>query len=301
MSAMSGNHLTVLVVEDNLGDARLIERTLEDASGSFVVEHADRIARAIDRLAAGGIDIVLLDLSLPDSSGLQTFALVRSCAEDVPIVVLTGLDDEEAATAAVQAGAQDYLVKGTFDSEVIARSVRYAVERHRMQEDLRRLATVDDLTGLFNRRGFLPLAEHHLNLSDRNGEPLVLLFIDLDGLKKVNDVHGHAEGSRMIQDTASVLTKTLRNSDVLARVGGDEFCVLLTAEDAMNAERVLVRLVEAVAAHNARAGREYVLSLSVGAAPYDPTEPCSIEELMERADALMYEEKQRHHRGREAG
>jgi len=147
MSGMSGNHLTVLVVEDNLGDARLIQRSLEDASGSFVVEHADRIARAIDRLANGGIDIVLLDLSLPDSSGLQTFALIRSCAEDVPIVVLTGLDDEEAATAAVQAGAQDYLVKGTFDSEVIARSVRYAVERHRMQEDLRRLATVDDLTG----------------------------------------------------------------------------------------------------------------------------------------------------------
>jgi two-component system cell cycle response regulator len=301
MSAMSGNHLKVLVVEDNFGDARLIERTLEDASGSFVVEHADRIARAIDRLAEGGIDIVLLDLSLPDSSGLQTFALIRSRAEDVPIVVLTGLDDEEAATAAVQAGAQDYLVKGTFDSEVIARSVRYAVERHRMQEDLRRLATVDDLTGLFNRRGFLPLAEHHVNLADRNGEPLVLLFIDLEGLKKVNDVHGHAEGSRMIQDTASVLTKTLRNSDVLARVGGDEFCVLLTGDDAVNAELVLVRLVEAVAAHNARAGRAYELSLSVGAAPYDPTEPCSIEELVERADALMYEEKQRHHRAREAG
>lgn len=298
---MNGNHLTVLVVEDNLGDARLIERSLEDASGSFVVEHADRIARAIDRLTEGDIDIVLLDLSLPDSSGQQTFALIRSCAEDVPILVLTGLDDEEAATAAVQAGAQDYLVKGTFDSEVIARSVRYAVERHRMQEDLRRLATVDDLTGLFNRRGFLPLAEHHLNLADRNGEPLVLLFIDLDGLKRVNDVHGHAEGSRMIQDTASVLTKTLRNSDVLARVGGDEFCVLLTGDDAVNAETVLVRLVEAVAAHNARAGRAYELSLSVGAAPYEATEPCSIEELMERADALMYEEKQRLHRAREAG
>ena len=298
---MSGNHLTVLVVEDNLGEARLIEHALDDASSSFVVEHADRIARAIDRLAEGGIDIVLLDLSLSDSAGLQTFALVRSCAEHVPIVVLTGLDDEEAATAAVQAGAQDYVVKGTFDSEMIARSVRYAVERHRMQEDLRRLATVDDLTGLFNRRGFLPLAEHHLNLADRNGEPLVLLFIDLDGLKKVNDVHGNAEGSRMIQDTASVLTKTLRNSDVLARVSRDEFCVLLTGDDAVNAEPVLVRLVEAVAMHNARAGRAYELSLSVGAAPYDQTEPCSIEELMERADALMYEEKQRRHRAREAG
>ena len=105
----------------------------------------------------------------------------------------------------------------------------------------------------------------------------------------------------MIQDTASVLTKTLRNSDVLARVGGDEFCVLLTGDDAVNAELVLIRLVEAVAAHNARAGRAYELSLSVGAAPYDPTEPCSIEELVERADALMYEEKQRHHRAREAG
>jgi diguanylate cyclase (GGDEF)-like protein len=292
--------LTVLLVEDNPGDARLIEHSLESAAAAFLVEHADRVSAALDRLAQGGVDIVLLDLSLPDSSGLPTFAVVRSCAEDVPIVVLTGLDDEETATSAVQAGAQDYLVKGSFDSDAIARSLRYAVERHRMQQDLRRLATVDDLTGLFNRRGFLPLAEHHLNLSDRHGEPLVLLFIDLDGLKKVNDVHGHAEGSRMIQDTATVLMNTLRTSDVLARVGGDEFCVLLTGDDALNADRVLVRLVESVASHNARAGRVYELSLSVGAASYDPHEPCSIEELMERADALMYEEKQRHHRARDA-
>jgi two-component system cell cycle response regulator len=292
---------TVLVVEDNAGDARLIQHALEGGTGStFVVEHADRLSSALERLDAGGVDIVLLDLSLPDSTGLPTFAVLRSCAEDLPIVVLTGLDDEQTATAAVQAGAQDYLVKGTFDAEVIARSVRYAVERHRMQQDLRRLATVDDLTGLFNRRGFLPLAEHHVNLADRHGDPLVLLFIDLDGLKKVNDIHGHAEGSRMIQDTATVLMNTLRTSDVLARVGGDEFCVLLTGEDASNAERVLVRLVEAVASHNARAGRVYELSLSVGAASYDPREPCSIEELMERADALMYEEKQRHHRARDA-
>jgi two-component system cell cycle response regulator len=294
--------LRVLLVEDNPGDARLIEHALADASSrAFDVEHVDRVATGLERLSEGGIDIVLLDLSLPDSAGLQTFAIVRSCAEDVPIVVLTGLDDEDAATAAVQAGAHDYLVKGSFDSDAIARSVSYAVERHRMQQDLRRLATVDDLTGLFNRRGFLPLAEHHLNLVDRNKFPLMLLFIDLDGLKRVNDAHGHAEGSRMIQDTATVLTKTLRTSDVLARVGGDEFCVLLTGDDAENAERVLVRLVEAVAGHNARAMRPYELSLSVGAAPYDPEEPCSIEELMERADALMYEEKERRHRQRETG
>jgi diguanylate cyclase (GGDEF)-like protein len=292
--------LKVLVIEDNPADARLIELALSAGANGFEVEHADRVAAGIERLAVGGIDLVMLDLSLPDSSGLQTFAIIRSCAEDVPIVVMTGLDDEDAA-AAVQAGAQDYLVKGSFDSELIARSVRYAVERHRMQEDLRRLATVDDLTGLLNRRGFLPLAEHHLNLADRNKLPLVLLFVDLDGLKRVNDVHGHAEGSRMIQDTATVLTKTLRTSDVLARVGGDEFCVLLTGEDAENAERVLVRLVEAVASHNARQSRPYELSLSVGAAPYDPGEPCSIEELMERADALMYEEKQRHHMARGQG
>jgi len=292
--------LTVLVVEDNPGDARLIQHALESGGATFAVEHTDRVSAALDRLSKGGVDIVLLDLSLPDSSGLPTFAVVRSCAEDVPIVVLTGLDDEATATSAVQAGAQDYLVKGSFDSDAIARAVRYAVERHRLQQDLRRLATVDDLTGLFNRRGFLPLAEHHVNLADRHGEPLVVLFIDLDGLKKVNDVHGHAEGSRMIQDTATVLMNTLRTSDVLARVGGDEFCVLLTGDDALNADRVLVRLVEAVAAHNARAARVYELSLSVGAASYDPHEPCSVEELMERADALMYEEKQRHHRARDA-
>jgi two-component system cell cycle response regulator len=294
--------LKVLVIEDNPGDAKLLEHLLTEAStGTFDVECADRLSTGIERLAEGGIDIVMLDLSLPDSSGLETFASVRARTEDVPIIVLTGFDDEEAATGAVQAGAQDYLVKGSFDGELVARSIRYAVERHRMQDELRRLATVDELTGLYNRRGFLPLAEHQLNISDRNKDPLVLLFIDLDGLKKVNDEHGHAEGSRMLEDTAIVLTKSLRTSDILARVGGDEFCVLLTGDSAKNAERVLVRLVEAVASHNARETRPYELSLSVGAAPYDPEEPCVIEELMERADALMYEEKQRRHKARPEG
>jgi two-component system cell cycle response regulator len=292
--------LSVLLIEDDPVDAQEIERMLSEASTRLVeVEHAGRSSSGVELLSRGGIDLVML--TLRDRSSLDAFSELRARAPDVPIIVVTAFGDDAAASAAVEAGAQDHLVKGSFDGELLARAIAHAVERHDMHEQLRRLATVDELTGLYNRRGFLPLAEHQLRLSDRSKGPLLLLFIDLDRLGRLNEIHGHEAGSRMLQDTAAVLTWTLRTSDVLARVGGDDFCVLLTGDDAQNAERVLIRLVEAVATHNARESRPYELSLSVGAAPYDPENPCSIEELMERADALMREEKQRRHKEHELG
>jgi MinD-like ATPase involved in chromosome partitioning or flagellar assembly/CheY-like chemotaxis protein len=136
--------MKVLLIEDNPGDARLIQMMLAEARGApFDIERADRLSTGLGRLATGGIDVVLLDLSLPDSQGLDTFARVHAQAPEVPIVLLTGLEDEELGVEAMREGAQDYLVKGQVDSRLLVRSMRYAIERHRMQaEQLRRAQPV---------------------------------------------------------------------------------------------------------------------------------------------------------------
>ena len=136
---MSQSRIAVLLIEDNPGDARLIRELLVDAGGTgFDVDHADRLSTGLARLDEGRIDVVLLDLGLPDSVGLETFACVKAKAPDLPIVVLTGLDDETTGTEAVHEGAQDYLVKGSVDAHLLSRAVRYAIERNAAEKAIER-------------------------------------------------------------------------------------------------------------------------------------------------------------------
>jgi diguanylate cyclase (GGDEF)-like protein len=159
-----------------------------------------------------------------------------------------------------------------------------------MQEELRRLATVDELTGLYNLRGFIPLAEHQMKLCDRSATPAAVLFMDLDGLKRVNDVFGHDAGSALIVEAVEIIQEVLRTSDVVARYGGDEFCALLTGGDE-TVQAVTRRLLEVIAHRNASSTLPYDLSLSLGTAIYRPGGGETIEDLMRRADAVMYEQK----------
>ncbi len=134
---MPAKQFRVLLIEDNPGDARLIQEALREAHGAaFEVRHADRLAAGLATLAAGGIDVVLLDLGLPDAKGLEGLVRAHDTAPDVPIVVLTGLDDENLAMRAVQEGAQDYLIKGV-EGGPLARAVRYAIERKQIEGELR--------------------------------------------------------------------------------------------------------------------------------------------------------------------
>lgn len=135
---MDQGPVNVLLVEDNPGDARLLRETLADAGDhSFALDHVGTLKDGLNRLGQGGVDLVLLDLSLPDSNGLDTFVRVHSEAPGIPIVVLTGLADETLAAAALREGAQDYLVKGRLDPGLLVRSMRYAIERTRADEALR--------------------------------------------------------------------------------------------------------------------------------------------------------------------
>jgi diguanylate cyclase (GGDEF)-like protein len=287
--------LTILLVEDDPAYLRLAEALLaqaaREAQSNYKVVVANRLSTGLARLAQGGIDLVLLDLSLPDSQGLSTVLAVRADAPEVPIVVVTGTQDELLAARSLQSGAQDYLLKDELDSRVLARSIRYALERHRLQRELVNLSLTDELTKLHNRRGFFTMAERQLKLSRRRGQGLVVMMADLDGLKQINDRFGHAEGDRALVATAEILTATFRDVDIIARLGGDEFAVLVVDADESLNGILRARLLKQIEARNARRQVPYTLSLSVGAARQPVRRPRTIDELLERADEALYKVK----------
>lgn len=162
-------------------------------------------------------------------------------------------------------------------------------EERQMAQELRQLAVIDELTGVNNRRGFLLAARHELALAERARRPGVLLFVDLDGLKAINDTHGHGVGDHALQSTSKLLQANIRRRDVLGRIGGDEFCVLLTeASQVSDVDLWAGRLRERVVLHNNTSRQPYRLALTVGATFVDQDAPGTIEELIARADAAMY-------------
>ena len=160
-----------------------------------------------------------------------------------------------------------------------------------MEEKLRTLSFTDELTGLYNRRGFFSLAEQQLKIANREKIGRFLLSIDLDYLKKINDAYGHKEGDLVLLETAITLKKSFRDSDIIARIGGDEFVVLVIETPETNIETLTVRLKTNLDSHNAGTNKPYALSLSLGLIRYNPEHLCSVDELLCSADQLMYEEK----------
>ena len=164
--------------------------------------------------------------------------------------------------------------------------------REKLEEELLSLSITDPLTGLHNRRGFLSLAEQQLKLSDRNKRGVQLYFADLDGLKWINDTLGHEEGDKALIEAATVFKETFRTSDIIARLGGDEYAALAVDITEANSEIFTARLQSLIDTRNNQENRRYRLSISVGCSYYDPENPCSLDELMASADKLMYEQKQ---------
>lgn len=296
-SESNGRQIRVLLIEDDREDADLVRHALSAARHeTFVVEWVDRLVPGLDRLAEGGIDVCLLDLSLPDSRGPRTVLATRAQAPGVPIVVLASSDSDGPAVEAAVDGAQDYLVKTRLDPDLVAWSIRHAIEAHESRPQ--RLAPgppIDSLTNLLNGDGLLAVGESQVRVSSVTRRPFALLYVDVDGLGRVNDLAGRRAGDRALLDVAGLLAVTFRNSDLIARVTGDEFCVILSevAPNDSGEEGARDRLTRAVDAFNAHRDGARRLSLTIGAARFDPASPCSFEELVGHAEQQMREHKRR--------
>lgn len=166
----------------------------------------------------------------------------------------------------------------------------------RLTSELQELSLVDPLTGLNNRRGFFHLAEQQLAMARRHKKPMILLYIDLDDLKKINDTFGHQQGDRALRETAEILKATFRSSDIVtrfARLGGDEFVVLIVEPTVATVESLVNRIENNVREFNRREQRPYRIALSIGAAVFSSDEPCSIDEMLAQADRMMYQTKKK--------
>jgi diguanylate cyclase (GGDEF)-like protein len=199
--------------------------------------------------------------------------------------LLRDVRTESHATAQVDTGGRPV-------SELLMRAVRCAAKQYMLQAELGNLALTDELTGLYNRRGFMAVAERQLKLGRRSGRGMLLFVMDVDRLKQINDSFGHFEGDRALKRTAEVLEETFRDSDVVARLGGDEFAVLAIEASGHSEASIKTRLFECLKAISAEQSR-YEISLSLGVARFDPNSRTSIGELMVKADQAMYEQKRR--------
>ena len=286
--------ISMLFVEDNPIDAHLVKALLAVADVPVHIEVVGDLRQAVERLTQRSFDVILLDLSLPDAHGLEALHRVLTHAPEIAIVVLTGRDDRNMALQAVRNGAQDYLTKERMNTEVLLRAVRYAMERHRLLAAIRDLSLKDPLTGLFNRRGFFMLADRQLKLATRTRCRLALFYLDVDGLKKINDRLGHCAGDRAIKEAADIIRQTFRTSDISARIGGDEFAVLALDLEADGTAVIPQRIQEALAIRNALPHCVFGLSLSIGTVIYDLAARATVDKLLACADASMYANKRTH-------
>ncbi|MBI1964716.1 MAG: EAL domain-containing protein [Betaproteobacteria bacterium] len=289
---MSDSH-SVLLIEDNPGDARLIEVMLaEDPETPFRLNCVDRLARGLEFLASEKPGLVLLDLSLPDSHGLDTFARVYAHSPTVPIIVLTGNDDQTVALTAVKTGAQDYLIKGKLDRELLVRAMHYSIERKRYQEQLEHQANYDALTGLPNRNLLLDRLKQAV-FAQRQVRSIALVFIDLDHFKFINDSLGHNAGDKLLQHMAERLSSVVREGDTVSRLGGDEFILILN--DQHNEDvifRAMQRIINKLSEPVSIDGHELYVTCSAGISLH-PQDGPDIETLLKNADAAMYRAKER--------
>src|SRR3954451_19647010 len=412
--------IRVLLIEDNPGDARLVRELLMEEGDRFGIVLAGSMREARDRLTVETFNVVLLDLSLPDSQGFGTISSIRAQVPAMPLIVLTGFDDADFAVAAVEAGAQDFLVKGQFEGGTIRRAIRYAItrrtleeqvrlseerlkgiielahdgivviderylitlfnpaaerlfgytalevlgqpldmllpervlgphrrfledfardltgsramtsrpavtgrrsdgtefaaeisisqfnsptgrqftatvrditERRRAEDELRRLAMTDPLTGAANRRHFMERAPFEFARMRRYGNPVSLVMLDVDHFKRVNDAHGHAAGDAALILLVKCCRGLLRDTDLIGRLGGEEFALLLpdATDDAafQVAERVRLSLADLEIAADDIA---FNFTVSMGVASCQPGET-SVEQTIGRADRALYRAK----------
>jgi len=243
---------------------------------------------ALDHITDKPCDILITDIVMPGMKGLQLTKEVRQSWPDTNVIVMTGFIDDFSYDQAIEAGASDFIKKPFTMHEMMLR-----IQHVHLQEKLREMSNSDELTGLYNRRGFYAIAQQQLKVANRAKGEVALLFADMDKFKSINDQWGHQKGDEALLAMADILKKTFRESDLIARISGDEFALLLIDTPEKNLSIVSNRLQKNIDAFNIHSGGMFNLSLSVGMAVYDHDSPCSIDELLKQADRCMYEQKQR--------
>lgn len=283
--------INILLVEDNPADRRLVaERLGNNRKNHFHLVYAERISEALQALSQQTISVILLDLQLPDGRDLDSLVKIHAAATGIPIVVISEIEDESLALRALQLGAQDFLVKWHTNEHLLVRAVQYALERKQVEEHLYHLAHHDTLTGLPNRKLFYEQLRKAIAMARRNDHLLAIKFLDLGGFKQVNDSMGHHCGDQLLQMVAQRLANCVRETDCLARMGGDEFIIAFTVSKIEDATAAANKVLDVFAEPFTVDGRELQTRASIGISIY-PADGEDMESLIRNADMAMYRAK----------
>jgi two-component system, cell cycle response regulator len=291
----------ILLVEDDEKDRILLATAIQNTPCHL--RSVTSAEEALDMVVSGErVDLMLLDVLLPGMSGFDLCQRIkgRDDLQDIQVILITCLDDLESRIKGVELGTDDFLVKPVDFRELAAR-VKVLLEKKHYIDQLRcdyvnalNSAINDGLTGLYNHTYFSRFLAHEILRSDRQGDPIGLLMIDLDDFKRVNDTLGHLEGDRVLQETARILRDSVREIDLAARYGGEEFVVVFPYADPQGVRQAAQRILMAIATHyffRSAVGGSTQITASMGLAFY-PQNAASISELIKAADTMLYEAKQ---------
>ncbi len=287
----------VLLIEDDVVDHTIISRALEEYKDThFICQHAQVLADIPGMLEQNNFDIIISDMDLPDSSGLDTVRALIKMVGQTPIIVLSGNEDKALAAESVHVGAQDFIPKRYVDDTgLIVRSVAHAIERNQLRLGLEKtrdqayfLAHYDQTTKLPNRVLFLEKLNYATAYASRAGKKVSLCFIDLDGFKLINDTLGHDAGDEVLRCVGKRMKSLLRESDFVARIGGDEFVLILHDINNQNdLNTVTQKIIQSINKAIEYDGKVCNVGASIGVASY-PNHADNAECLLKYADLAMY-------------
>ncbi|MDB4285605.1 diguanylate cyclase [bacterium] len=241
---------------------------------------------ALEVIGNSSFDFILIDTILMGVEWLELTEMIKRAQPEAAVIILTDADEQFSYDTAMEAGADDFLKKPFTTAEVLAR-----IKIVRVRQNLYRWAIIDELTDVYNRKGFFTLAEHQLKIAKRTKEAMFMLYVDLDDLKVINDEHGHKEGDLVLAKAAEILKENFRESDIVARIGGDEFVVFPIRTTKSNQGIIVERFEKAIVRYNEVSKKPYKLTMSFGISSYDPDSASSLDELLIEADKAMYRMK----------
>ena len=286
--------IRLLLVEDSEDDFILVQSHLEEVEMqnyeiTWVTDHD----QAIEAARADNFDLHIYDYHIGAETGLELLTQMRAERIQAPVIILTGQTDLAIDLEAIRSGASDYLHKDEISGPLLSRTINYALERRRNEQKLVNLAELDSLTGLANRSIFMEYLRHAVARTDRQKNHVGLLFLDLDRFKTINDSLGHAAGDQLLVQVAERLTKSIRASDMVCRLGGDEFTVILEGVGRTEiAAHVAEKILAALAASFSIDGHDIYVNASIGIALY-PGGHAGVDELVKNADMAMYRAKEK--------
>ena len=306
--------VNILIVDDTPDNLRLLTKILE--TQGYLVRKALSGKMALQGIQRDPPDLILLDITMPDMNGYDVCQQLKASPviANIPVIFISACDRIDDKVRAFEIGGQDYITKPFQELEVLMRVKHQLLiqqqqlmlmqqnqrleqevaERLKAEAVIRQLSLTDELTGIYNRRGFFLLAEQQLKIAQRTQTPYCVLFADIDGLKLINDTLGHDIGDQLIVESAQLLQQTFREADIVARLGGDEFVVLFSAcLDSANdfTHGFCARLQTNITQFNQTCSHPYQLSISAGVQCCASTESASLESMLATADKLMYDHK----------